>query len=118
MNKPYPKVMVWSGNDTMTKPYPKVMIFNGGLKVLFMSDRSGYALTNHKGHRLKILFYSRECGVVLTNYAVYEKGFYDTRWNMADFNDCDDPIPELRYLFDGEKDTVSFQNNNLPLKRI
>ena len=110
----------------MNKPYPKVMVCNGGLKVLFYSESTGHVLATYAGWR-KGEFYRnwnievlaiRECGVVLTNYEGYEKGFYDTRWNMAAFNDCDDPIPELRYLFDGEKEIISLQNNNLPLKRI
>ena len=64
-----------------------------------------------------IVLMTKKCeGTVLQADDSFKVGYSSTTWEMSCFEDFEGDFPELRYIFDGEKEIISTQNNNEPIK--
>ena len=84
------------------KPYPKLMYSKKTNRIFYMTHF--------------------RVGTVVVDTKRNTEGHFSKSWDQENFEDFEGTIngvpykiPELRYLFDGEKNTVSFQNDNKPI---
>ena len=81
------------------KPYPKLMYSKTTQRIFYMTaDNIGTVVKDDRLGRKSTV------------------GEYSHGWNMDCLIDYEGVLSELRYIYEGEKETISLQNDNLPLR--
>jgi len=85
------------------KPYPKLMYSKKTNRIFYMTNfRVGTVVVDTKPYKRNT------------------EGYFSKSWDQENFEDFEGtingvPYPELRYIFDGEKEIISIQNDNKPI---
>ena len=73
-------------------------------------------MISKRNKTLVVFMYKEGEGTVLQGDRFYKVGYSSTTWDINCFKDYKGNAFNLRYIFDGEKEIISIQNDNKPLK--